>query len=123
MNVNTKYEGDWQKEREKTNREDNFLFVLKNMKPELWDHDMYLLITSIIKALAFQEPVHSIQIILCNPPIFKNLVLGTSTFSEPKRGVEEGHWYRSSKHSYETEIYAGIEIDNNKFLYDEIIQN
>ena len=84
------------------------------MKPELWDHDMYLL--NLIQALAFQEPVHSIQIILCNPPIFKNLVLGTSTFSEPKRGVEEGDWYGSSKHSYETKMFAGIEIDNNKFL-------
>ena len=74
MNVNTKYEGDWQKEREKTNREDNFLFVLKNMKPELWDHDMYLLITSHNKSPSF----------LWACPLHPNNFVQSANFQKPR---------------------------------------
>ena len=48
MNVNTKYEGDWQKEREKTNREDYKLRWLARIIDLKRDHKVELSTTSAI---------------------------------------------------------------------------
>ena len=61
-------------ERKKTRREDHFLFVLKNMKPELWDHDMYLLITSHNKSPSF----------LWACPLHPNNFVQSANFQKPR---------------------------------------